>query len=173
MRLIRVEVAHFGCIRHARVELGPGLNVLYGPNDMGKSTLASAIRAALLLPHGSRAANRFVEWDSDETPSVELTFETPDQRQWRVEKHFGVGARGRSELFESKDGISFSLFKRAREVDEDWLRAHAQEQPDARLIDRVQAWEAYRGKRVQVSTMCLAMRRIGWTHKKNSGRKGT
>jgi transposase len=62
---------------------------------------------------------------------------------------------------------------RAREVDEDWLRAHAQEQPDARLIDRVQAWEAYRGKRVQVSTMCLAMRRIGWTHKKNSGRKGT
>ena len=28
----------------------PGLNVLYGPNDLGKSTLAAAIRAALLVP---------------------------------------------------------------------------------------------------------------------------
>lgn len=36
MRLLRVEVWGFRGIRHAAIELGRGLNVLYGPNDLGK-----------------------------------------------------------------------------------------------------------------------------------------
>ena len=40
MKLIRLRVESFAAIGHVDVEFGPGLNVLYGPNDLGKSTMA-------------------------------------------------------------------------------------------------------------------------------------
>ena len=39
MKLLRLQVADFAAIANAEIEFGPGLNVLYGPNDLGKSTL--------------------------------------------------------------------------------------------------------------------------------------
>ena len=44
MRILRLHVRDFAAIGEADVEFGPGLNVLYGPNDLGKSTLVDAIR---------------------------------------------------------------------------------------------------------------------------------
>src|SRR5262249_1585889 len=55
---------------------------------------------------------------------------------------------------------------RARVVDDAWLIAHAEAEPDARLIDRVAAWAAHSGTTVSVSAMHSSMQRIGWTHKK-------
>ena len=49
MRLDSLEVEHFRAIQSARLMFGPGLNVVYGPNDLGKSTLTEAIRAAFLI----------------------------------------------------------------------------------------------------------------------------
>ena len=49
MRLLRLRVMDFAAIVNADVEFGKGLNVLYGPNDLGKSTLAESIRSVLLL----------------------------------------------------------------------------------------------------------------------------
>jgi DNA repair exonuclease SbcCD ATPase subunit len=117
VRLLRAEVENFACIRNAAVDFGPGLNVLFGPNDLGKSTFGKAIRAALLMQHTSASAEAFVEWDSGESPSVKLTIELPDRRIWRIEKRFGIN--GSSMLRESMDGVSFSPYKRAREVDEE------------------------------------------------------
>jgi len=53
-----------------------------------------------------------------------------------------------------------------RRVDLGWLRKHLQEQPDARLIDRVDAWVQDGGQRVSVAAMWLAVRACGFTHKK-------
>jgi transposase len=53
-----------------------------------------------------------------------------------------------------------------RRVDLDWLRTNAEEHPDARLVDRIEAWEKVCGRQVASSTMSVAMRTIGWTHKK-------
>ena len=47
MKLRRLHAASFAAIREVDIEFGPGLNVLYGPNDLGKSTLVAAIRLAL------------------------------------------------------------------------------------------------------------------------------
>ncbi len=47
MRLHRLRVVDFAAIGNVDIEFGPGLNVLYGPNDLGKSTLVAAIRLAL------------------------------------------------------------------------------------------------------------------------------
>ena len=57
-----------------------------------------------------------------------------------------------------------------RRVDLDWLRKHLAENPDARLVDRIEAWKVHSGKGVSVGAMYLAVRACGWTHKKNGGR---
>jgi transposase len=53
-----------------------------------------------------------------------------------------------------------------RRVQLEWLREHLQAHPDARLVDRVDAWLLHSGKRVSVASMHTAVRACGWTHKK-------
>ncbi|MEP7310494.1 MAG: AAA family ATPase [Acidobacteriota bacterium] len=115
MRLVRLRVIDFAAIRDADIEFGPGLNVLYGPNDLGKSTLADAIRLAFLLPHTSTHIEDYVPWTGGRDPVVEMTFETAPQRIWRVRKEFRKG--GNSVLQESKNGVDFDEVERARKVD--------------------------------------------------------
>jgi DNA repair exonuclease SbcCD ATPase subunit len=115
MRLHRLHAASFGAIREVDIEFGPGLNILYGPNDLGKSTLVAAIRLALLLPHSSTHSEQYVGWSSGDDPRVELTFETEAQRIWRVKKVFGKS--GSSLLQESKNGKDFDDVERGRKVD--------------------------------------------------------
>ena len=115
MKLHRLRIANFAAVREADIEFGQGLNVLYGPNDLGKSTLVDAIRLALLLPHGSTSCDQYVGWTGGRDPVVELTFETEKQRIWRVKKEFGKS--GSSLLQESKNGKDFDDVERARKVD--------------------------------------------------------
>jgi len=115
MKLHRLRVTSFAGVQEAEIEFGQGLNVLYGPNDLGKSTLVEAIRLALLLPHGSTSCDQFVAWTGARCPVVELTFETEQQRIWRVRKEFGRG--GSSLLQESRNGRDFDDVERARKVD--------------------------------------------------------
>ncbi len=117
MRLVRLGVDHFGPIRAARLELGSGLNVLYGPNDLGKSSLAEAIRAVLLVAPASRSAAPYASWAGDETPRVELVFQTAPDAWWRLEKSFGAGARGKAVLDFSRDGKGWSNEAKQRAVD--------------------------------------------------------
>ena len=53
-----------------------------------------------------------------------------------------------------------------RRIELDWLRTHLADNPDARLVDRVDDWERKSGRRVALSTMSSAVRTCGWTHKK-------
>ena len=115
MKIRRLRVTDLAAIREADIELGPGLNVLYGPNDLGKSTLADAIRLALLLPHTSTHIEEYVPWSGGQNPVVELTFESEPQRIWRVRKEFRKG--GAATLEESKNGKDFDEVERARKVD--------------------------------------------------------
>ncbi len=117
MRLVRLQVEHFGPVRKACVELGLGLNVLYGENDLGKSYLAHAIRAVLLLPHTSTAHQEFVAWGTDETPRVDLTFQTKDETYWRVRKAFGKTAGAAATLERSPNAEQWSMEAKGRDVD--------------------------------------------------------
>src|SRR5258706_2533650 len=115
MRLLGLHIRSFAAIESLDVEFGPGLNVLYGPNDLGKSTAVSAIRLGLLLPHTSTHCEPYVGWTSSDDPTVEITFETEAQRIWRVRKQFG--RNGSSFLQESRDGQDFDDVERGRKVD--------------------------------------------------------
>lgn len=115
MKLHRLRVRSFAALPELEVAFGPGLNVLYGPNDLGKSTLAEAIRLALLLPHTSKGCEPYIPWSGADEPFVELTFETEEQRIWRVRKQFGT--RGSSFLEASRNGRDYEEVERARRVD--------------------------------------------------------
>ena len=115
MRLHKLRITSFGAIESVEVEFGPGLNVLYGPNDLGKSTVVAAIRLGLLLPHASTHSEQYVGWTGTGDPTVEMTFETEAQRIWRVRKHFGK--TGSSVLHESRNGRDFDEVERGRKVD--------------------------------------------------------
>jgi hypothetical protein len=115
MRLHRLRVVSFAAIGNVDIEFGPGLNVLYGPNDLGKSTVVAAIRPGLLLPHTSTHCDQYVGWTGSDDPVVEMTFETEAQRIWRIRKQFGKG--GSSLLQESKNGRDFDDLERGRKVD--------------------------------------------------------
>lgn len=115
MKIHRLRVESFAGIAEADLAFGPGLNVLYGPNDLGKSTLADAIRLALLIPYNSSYCDPYLPWAGAQDPLVELTFETEAQRIWRVRKQFGKS--GHSLLQESRNGQDFDDVVRARQVD--------------------------------------------------------
>ena len=89
MRLLSLRVEHFRCIEKAKIEFGSGLNLLHGPNDLGKSSLALAIRAALLLQSTATEHKEFVSWHGSGDPLVELVFESEPQRIWKLTKPFG------------------------------------------------------------------------------------
>lgn len=116
MRFRRIEVQSFRAIRRAAVDFGPGLNVLFGPNDLGKTTLASAMRAALLLPVESSAHQAFLPWQATEPPRVTLSFEV-EGRIWRIQKTFGQGSAASAKLDTSADGSSFHEEARGRAVE--------------------------------------------------------
>lgn len=114
MRLLSLRVEHFRCIEKAKIEFGSGLNLLYGPNDLGKSSLALAIRAALLLQSTAKEHEEFVSWHGTGDPLVELVFESEPQRIWKLTKPFG-STNARLDL--SKDGVDFVNDAKGREVD--------------------------------------------------------
>ena len=60
-----------------------------------------------------------------------------------------------------------------RVVDLEWLAKHAEAEPDARLLDRVEAWVAQGGRRVGIEAMNRALHAIGWTHKKKRPSPGS
>jgi len=84
---------------------------------------------------------------------------------------FGVGYATVNRLLRRKRDTGDVLAKprggnNPRRIDLDWLRAHAAAEPDARLIDRMAAWEKKSGTAVVMATMWNALRTIGWSHKK-------
>jgi DNA repair exonuclease SbcCD ATPase subunit len=117
MRLVSLEVQRFGCILDARLELGEGLTVLHGPNDLGKSTLAAAIRAALLLPTSASEAARFQTWGETEAPRVVLVLREPDGSHYRITKVFSH--RSQAQLERSREGKRYAREQAltGREVD--------------------------------------------------------
>lgn len=88
MRLRSLEADNFRAVTKARLTFGPGLNVLFGANDLGKSTLAEAVRAALLVSFGAAEHRSFIPWGTSLTPRTAMVFEV-GTAVYRVEKTFG------------------------------------------------------------------------------------
>ena len=93
MRLRALRLADVGRFsRPVAVEgFGDGLNVLSGPNEMGKSTLLRALEALLTYEHKSNHADvRKLMPHAGGAPLIEAEFEA-EGRLWRLRKQFLSG----------------------------------------------------------------------------------
>ena len=101
MRLVHCRIANVRIHRELSLDFAPGLTLIGGANETGKSTLLEALHRVLFLK--ATASGAVVEALHSRThqgvPTVELTFEARGQR-WRVHKEFG-GSRGRTALHPS------------------------------------------------------------------------
>jgi DNA repair exonuclease SbcCD ATPase subunit len=76
MLISQILLKNFGKFKNFTCELTPGLNLIKGPNEAGKSTLADAITAALFLypTEGKKEMVGAANWKSKEAPALEATF---------------------------------------------------------------------------------------------------
>ena len=93
MQITRLRVEQLRRFR-APLELAgftPGLNILAGPNEAGKSTLVRAIRAAFFERHKSSMVDDLRPWDegSGAAPRVEIDFELAGQPHRLVKSFLG------------------------------------------------------------------------------------
>ncbi|WP_347259275.1 AAA family ATPase, partial [Methylocaldum sp.] len=90
MRLSRIRIEQFKKFRQPIEikDLEPGLNLFTGPNEAGKSTIVSAIRAAFFERHRSGSVDDLRPWgDTSASPTVELEFAIGDTH-YRLLKSF-------------------------------------------------------------------------------------
>lgn len=94
MKINSLHLTHFGCFHQKRMELQPGINVIYGENEAGKSTIHHFIGAMLfgverLRGKGSKKDeySRYQPWEQGKNyeGSMEITHEG---RVYRLIRNF-------------------------------------------------------------------------------------
>ncbi|MEW6776584.1 MAG: AAA family ATPase, partial [Bdellovibrionota bacterium] len=73
-----------------KIGFRPGLNVLLGPNESGKSTLAECVRS-LLYPQSVSDGSGFVSPESPQVSRAALTFTSADGATWRILRDYVTG----------------------------------------------------------------------------------
>ncbi|MGE4335400.1 MAG: AAA family ATPase [Pigmentiphaga sp.] len=95
MQLTRLQLRQVRRFGSAVVldDLQPGLNLLHGPNESGKTTLVRALRAVFFERYGTTAMADLAPWgDSGASPEIEVDFQWQG-RSWRLAKRFLKGKR--------------------------------------------------------------------------------
>jgi DNA repair exonuclease SbcCD ATPase subunit len=101
MRITRLSVRDFRRYREFEVPLAPGLTIIHGPNEAGKTTIQRALELVLTKKATSNAAEMdgLRSWDAplDARPVIAIDFEVDDEesgvQHGSVEKAFR-GAKG-------------------------------------------------------------------------------
>ena len=100
MRIESVKAHHFGPFQDKRLDFAPGMNVVYGPNEAGKSSWRAALYAALCGMGRARGAssreqrefaNRHRPWDAPDDWEVSAVVALADGR--RVELRHDLAGR--------------------------------------------------------------------------------
>jgi DNA repair exonuclease SbcCD ATPase subunit len=103
MLISHVILRNFGKFENFSCDFRPGLNLIKGPNESGKSTLANAIAAALFLNPSEKPkeVTSAANWASSKQPSLEAIFDIGG-RSYKLIKDF---ERGVAELEDETIGI--------------------------------------------------------------------
>lgn len=114
MRLLEVKVKNFGKISGKDLKFTEGINVIYGENESGKTTLYTFIKSMLFgmeRGRGRAAANdefsRYEPWENPNFYSGVLRFECGGKK-FRLERHFDKYSKDATLICED-DGEEFSL----------------------------------------------------------------
>jgi DNA repair protein SbcC/Rad50 len=92
MRLTRLELENWMGIPRLELDFSAGINLVYGRNEIGKSSIIEAIRHAIMEDASSRNAayKKLNPWGSDVKAQVKLFFESKDDN-YQLYKSFPVG----------------------------------------------------------------------------------
>lgn len=160
LRISRLQVRGFGKIEDFNTTLSSGLNVVYGPNESGKSTLMEFIKAMLYGLKGGRtskdgviaATKRYMPWSNGSYGGY-MNFTLDDGRTFRIDRAFdNMAVRLYDESFnditnsfiDTKDGsgiaerligLNESLFERTVYIKQLGTRIDNSDSKD--LIDRI------------------------------------
>lgn len=94
MRIERIELDGFGRFAGAAWDLQPGLSVLLGPNEAGKTTLLNAIRALLFGFESTREGRAWYPALAGGRRGGRLSLVTAGGERWTVERHGERGGTG-------------------------------------------------------------------------------
>lgn len=160
MKINKLHVRGFGKIEDFDMTLCDGLNVIYGPNESGKSTLMAFIKAILYGLKGGRAgkdgtiaeAKRYKPW-SNTLYGGYINFELDNGKAYRIDRAFDSGvvklydhsfneiandyANGKdgSGIAEKLIGLNESIFERTVYIKQFGTRLDNSASKD--LIDRI------------------------------------
>ncbi len=95
MKLVRLAVQGFGKLESLKIDFSPQLNLMWGPNEAGKSTLQQALLAALYgFYQGNRAGTlekqehqRFKPW-AHATYALQLIYALENGQQFQILRNF-------------------------------------------------------------------------------------
>lgn len=106
MRLISLTIRNYRIHREITVDFDSSRNLIGGPNETGKSTLAEAIHRALFMRYkaGGDLQKSMVSDMHSGHPEVKLTFEAAGDT-WTIEKLFAGSTKGTARLTSSR-GLS-------------------------------------------------------------------
>lgn len=92
MRIRRIRLVNFRSFDDFEVKLDPGLNLIVGANESGKSTIVEALAVALFLDptSKSRSVRELERWGTSSATRLELTFEHAGAT-YDLFKDFGEG----------------------------------------------------------------------------------
>ena len=106
MRFISLSVRNYRIHRELRLEFDPGRNLIGGPNESGKSTLAEAVHRVLFIRHkaGGELQKSMISEIHAGHPEVRLSFEAGGET-WTIEKIFAGSSKGSARLSSAR-GVS-------------------------------------------------------------------
>ena len=94
MFLKRIHLQRFGCFDEFTAEFQPGLNIIRGPNESGKSTLHQALLMALMTqPTQTQKAQSFRSWDSHQWYELQLDIADQSGQVYQFQKDFHAGTQ--------------------------------------------------------------------------------
>ena len=96
MYLRTVNIRNFRTIASLDLQLAPGLNILFGANETGKSTFLEALHAAFFVNADSAKTdvNKYRPWESQADPSVRVVFDAGG-KEFEIEKVYVGAKKGR------------------------------------------------------------------------------
>lgn len=104
MKLDRLELENWMGIPQLQLEFGKGINLIYGRNEIGKSSVLESIRKALLGDSSSARPEykSLKPWGAKIKAGVDLHFTAGKGKKYRLSKTF---PKGKGELY--KEGVLF------------------------------------------------------------------
>ena len=82
MKITRIKISNFRGTEEREIHVGPGVTVVEGPNEAGKSSLAEAVNLILEVADSSKAkrVRDVVPVHHDAAPEIELDVEEVEAR---------------------------------------------------------------------------------------------